>query len=446
MGNNFLKQSKNLLLNFLREPWGFSFFPSSFFWSNEIDYNISNYFSNYFNSKFYNLDDTNNKLNLYIHIPFCTKICSYCNCFKRQIKHDEEINIYIKYVDKEIYMIYKLNNNKKIKINTIFIWWWTPNLLSINQFKKLYLIIEKYFDLKDIEQFLIDGHPNYYTKEKIDYFKYIWVNRITFAIQTFDEKNLKDNNRDIYNISTIKNNIDYLNELWIKSNIDLLIWLKWQTFKLIQTDIDYLSTMKVDNVSVHYLMKSNNINYSLDDNYIDLVEETKNYLKYNKLPISSSNVLEDYFASKRNTTIAIWASCVTNIYSELIYIKPWIRDYYKMLDLDTLTIYKWVEMCKKDEMIKYIYLNILFWININVFKKLYWKDLFREFIFEFKFLNNNNIIDLKDNIIYSKKSDYETLIYFNIFFREKLAKIPINNYNEAWFRDFFLESWELIDK
>ncbi|MBT3726529.1 hypothetical protein HOG21_02245 [bacterium] len=63
--------------------------------------------------------------------------------------------------------------------------------------------------------------------------------------------------------------------------------------------------MKVDNVSVHYLMKSNNINYSLDDNYIDLVEETKNYLKYNKLPISSSNVLEDYFASKRNTTIAI---------------------------------------------------------------------------------------------------------------------------------------------
>ncbi len=447
MNNNFFKISKFLLLKFLKEPWAFSFFPSSFFWNKNIwKIDIDNSFKSYFQSKIINLDDRNNKLNLYIHIPFCGKICSYCNCFKKQLEHKKEIDIYLDYLEKEIKLIYLLNNRNKIKINTIFIWGWTPNILSIKQFDKLYSIILKYFDLEYLEQFLIDWHPNNYNKEKIKYFKGIWVNRLTFAIQTFDKETLKINNRDIYNKNIFKENIEYLKELWIKSNIDLLIWLKWQTFTSIKRDIDYIKKQNIDNISIHYMMNSNNIDYKLDSDYLNIISKTKKYLLNSKLPNFSSNIWEDYYASKRNTTISIWAFWVTNIYSNLIYIKPWIKEYYKQLELWILPFLKWFKLSKRDEMIKYIYLNILYWINILEFNQLFWENIFKIFKSEFKFLNNNKVIVLKENKVYSLKNNLDTLIYFNIFFLEKFSDLKLNNYNIEELGNFFLKSWELIDK
>lgn len=447
MDNNFIIKSKNLLLKFLREPGGFSFFPSSFFWNKNINSDSINESLIWFlKSDYFDIKNQNNKINLYIHIPFCTKICSYCNCFKTLLKKEKEIDVYLEYLEKEADLIIKLNNKNKIKINTIFIWWWTPNLLSIEQFTKLYWIIVKYFDLEELEQFLLDWHPNYYNKLKLDYFNSIWVNRLTFAIQTFDEQILIENNRDIYDIKTFEENITYLKNIGIKINIDLLIWLKWQTFNSIKNDIDYLNSLNIDNVSVHYLMKSNNINYKLDENYLEIITQTKQYLLSNNLPNFSPNISEDYFASKRNTTISLWASAITNIYSEIIFSKPWITDYYKLLNLWILPSFKWLRISKKDEMIKYIYLNILYWVNINIFNELYWEDIFRTFINEFKFLNNNNVITIKNWNIFSNKTDLETLIYFNIFFLEKFSDISLNQYNIMELNNFFLNSGELIDK
>lgn len=121
-------------------------------------------------------------------------------------------------------------------------------------------------------------------------------------------------------------NIKYLKKLWIKSNIDLLIWLKWQTFESVKKDINYINKLWVDNVSVHYFMNSNNLNYKLDNNYLEIVWKVKEYLSENKnspstegfnhlnpysgnnspteensplkLPNSSPNIWESYFASK----------------------------------------------------------------------------------------------------------------------------------------------------
>jgi hypothetical protein len=97
-------------------------------------------------------------------------------------------------------------------------------------------------------------------------------------------------------------------------------------------------------------------------------------------------------------------------------------------------------------MIKYIYLNVLYWVNILEFEKLFWENLFKVFLNEFKFLKEKKIIYIKNNILYSKKSDLETLIYFNIFFLKHFSKSVLNNYNKKELNYFFLDSWELIDK
>ena len=447
MHTQFLKKSKYLLLQFLKEPGGFSFFPSSFFWDKNIkNEDVWRSLEKYFNSEYSNISDKNNKLNLYIHIPFCTRICSYCNCFKKLLDQKGEIDTYIEYLRKEAKLVYAINGGMKIQINTIFIWWGTPNLLSSEQFKNMYSIIGDYFDISTLEQFLIDGHPNYYTTEKIDYLKSIWVNRITFAVQTFDEAVLEMNNRDKYNKDTMKKNLKYLKQKNITSNIDLLIWLKWQTFESVKNDIDTLKTLEVDNVSVHYFMNSNNIDYEMGENYLELIEQIKQYLQKIDLPHRASNVQEDYFASKRNSTLSLWATAVTNIFWNTIFQKPENKSYYEMLDAWKLPVGSGLQITKKDEMIKYIYLNILFWVNIAEFYNLYKTDIFESFSGEFKFLKENNIISIQNGNIVSKKSDFITLLYAGIFFIKNFAVFRLSDYNEDELKNFFSDTGELIDK
>ena len=265
-------------------------------------------------------------------------------------------------------------------------------------------------------------------------------------MQTFDEAVLEMNNRDKYNKDTLKKNLKYLKQKNITSNIDLLIWLKWQTFESVKNDIDTLKTLEVDNVSVHYFMNSNNIDYEMGENYLELIEQIKQYLQKIDLPHRASNVQEDYFASKRNSTLSLWATAVTNIFWNTIFQKPENKSYYEMLDAWKLPVGSGLQITKKDEMIKYIYLNILFWVNIAEFYNLYKTDIFESFSGEFKFLKENNIISIQNGNIVSKKSDFITLLYAGIFFIKNFAVFRLSDYNEDELKNFFSDTGELIDK
>jgi coproporphyrinogen III oxidase-like Fe-S oxidoreductase len=446
MYNDFLYKSNYLLLKLLEEPWWYSFFPSSFFWKNNINNEkIKDIFIDFFISDNVNIDGEYNKVNLYIHIPFCYKICSYCNCFKMMLKNEAQIDKYLDFLEKEAILLIWLNNHIKIKINTIFIWWGTPNLLSLDQFNKLFIIIDKYFDKSSLDQFMVDCHPNFLNKNKIDLFYKNWINRLTIAIQTLDKKVLIKNNRDYYNLEDLKSNIDLLKKYWIKINIDILIWLNWQIFDSIKKDIDFFIKLWVDNISDHYLMISNNIKYKFDADYQKLFNSVKKYLLWIKFKNNSENLQENYFVSKKSSTISLGSNAVNNLFSWIIYGKPKLSEYYKALNDWIIPFEKWLLVSLKIEKIKYIYLNILKWIDIDRYYLIFSSNIFKDFQSEFNFLTKLNIISLNGNIISSNKNDYETLLHFNIFLLKfiKSSKVDfdIKNLNL-----FFNQNWDLLDK
>jgi coproporphyrinogen III oxidase-like Fe-S oxidoreductase len=105
MKSNFIQSSKNLLLDFLYTPGGFSFFPSPIFWASNFKYSdLSNSLKHLpsFNSQ------ERKTTTLYIHIPFCDKICNYCNCFKKKLLLSEEIDRYIEYLEQEARIYYNI--------------------------------------------------------------------------------------------------------------------------------------------------------------------------------------------------------------------------------------------------------------------------------------------------------------------------------------------------
>jgi hypothetical protein len=97
-------------------------------------------------------------------------------------------------------------------------------------------------------------------------------------------------------------------------------------------------------------------------------------------------------------------------------------------------------------MVKYIYLNLLFWVNIQEFSKLYGEDVFESFPGEFKFLKQNNIIFIQNGNIVSDKNDFITLLYAGVFFIKNFAAWEVYYYNEDELKNFFSDTGELIDK
>ena len=109
---------------------------------------------------------------VYIHIPFCENICSYCDFCK--LKYNSEwISLYLESLKQEIETYYKGE-----KIRTLYIGGGTPSVLSMIELTKLFELV-KIFDLSELEEFTIECNIESITNEKLILFKKNNVNRLS---------------------------------------------------------------------------------------------------------------------------------------------------------------------------------------------------------------------------------------------------------------------------
>ena len=144
-------------------------------------------------------------MSIYIHIPFCTQICSYCD-FCKLYKNEKWIDKYLKALENEI----KQNYQGEI-IKTLYIGGGTPSALSLNELKKLFKIIQ-IFKLDKNAEITFETNTEDLTLEKINFLK-TKINRLSIGLQTFNKNYLKTLNRKI-NIENLKyafQNFDNIN-------------------------------------------------------------------------------------------------------------------------------------------------------------------------------------------------------------------------------------------
>ena len=192
----------------------------------------------------------NNDLNfLYIHIPFCDHICSYCDFYKK-IAKQETISKYIDYLDKELTLKQKHLNN----IIGIYIGGGTPSSIGIDNLKKLFYYLNKYINLKELKEFSIECNPKDVNKELIILFKDNNVNRLSLGIQSFNNKKLKFLNRNHTKKDAI-NCIKLLRKLNFKNfNVDIMYGLPKDTKYKIQRDLKILKKFNVKHISCYSLI------------------------------------------------------------------------------------------------------------------------------------------------------------------------------------------------
>lgn len=233
---------------------------------------------------------------VYIHIPFCQNICSYCD-FCKLYKNEKWINDYLKELQKEI-----KQNYKGEKIKTLYIGGGTPSCLNIKQLEKLFEII-KIFNLDENPEITIETNVEDLTKEKLEFLK-DKINRLSIGIQTFDEKLLKILDRKPVNIKNIKLAKKYFKNI----NADLMYNFNEETIDVLKKDIDTLLKLEIPHISTYSLILEPHTklyikNYQIqneDTKNEELINQTLKEQGYTHYEIS--NYAKEGFESRHNLT------------------------------------------------------------------------------------------------------------------------------------------------
>lgn len=184
---------------------------------------------------------------LYIHIPFCKHICSYCD-FCKLLKIDKFIEDYLKGLEKEINEYY---NGEELE--TIYIGGGTPSCLNSNELNKLFNILKKIKLKKDYE-FTFEVNPSDITEELINILVLNKVNRISIGIESFDTDKLGFMERNS-NYTDIKEKIEMIKLKGIKNiNLDLIYGIPGETLKILKKDLKLLTKLKPTHISTYSLI------------------------------------------------------------------------------------------------------------------------------------------------------------------------------------------------
>ena len=235
-------------------------------------------------------------MSIYIHIPFCSNICSYCD-FAKFYYNSDWVDNYLSSLEKEI----KLNYKGEV-VDTIYIGGGTPTVLNLNQLEKL-LKITNLFNKKNIE-FTVETNVDL-SLEKIKLLKKYGVNRISIGVQTVNPKYLKFLNRN-HTKEEVINLINLLKEYNFNINVDLIYAIPGETLEELNEDLDFILSLDVNHISTYsliiephtklYIDNVSNIDEDLDYEMYKLINKKLN--KYHHYEIS--NFAKKNYESKHN--------------------------------------------------------------------------------------------------------------------------------------------------
>ena len=186
----------------------------------------------------------------YVHIPFCTQICYYCDFSKVFIKN-QPVDSYLEHLLQEFYS-YDIQ-----KLRTLYIGGGTPTALSASQLEVLLEGLTKNLDLSVLEELTIEANPGDLDADKIAVLKNSAVNRVSLGVQTFDDKMLKKIGRS-HTEKDICENIDRLKMAGFDNiSIDLIYALPGQTMEQVKDNVAKAIALDIPHMSLYSLILEN---------------------------------------------------------------------------------------------------------------------------------------------------------------------------------------------
>ena len=205
---------------------------------------------------------------VYIHIPFCKNICSYCD-FCKFIYNEKWVGAYLTGLNNEIKDRYMDD-----PIKTIYIGGGTPSALSIDELKRLFKIISV-FNTNDLEEFTFECNLSDINEGLLEILKNNKVNRLSIGIQSFNKKNLAFMERNADFKDALKK-VDLCHQYGFNNiNLDLMYAIPGETLKDLKKDLNLFLKLNPTHISTYSLILEDHT--KLSSKNVSYIEEELDY-------------------------------------------------------------------------------------------------------------------------------------------------------------------------
>ncbi len=228
---------------------------------------------------------------VYIHIPFCKTICSYCD-FCKVFYNDNWVEKYLDCLKIEIEDNY---NNEPLE--SIYIGGGTPSALSKKHLNDLFEIVNL-LNRESVIEFTFECNLNDITKELLEILHENKVNRLSIGIQSFNPEKLKYMGRN-HTWEEAEEKIKLCrNEGFHNINIDFIYGFSFEEEKMLKKDLKQILSLKPEHISTYSLMVEKGTlltinrfdkraNDELDAQMYEMICDTLELKKYNHYEISN---------------------------------------------------------------------------------------------------------------------------------------------------------------
>jgi oxygen-independent coproporphyrinogen-3 oxidase len=377
--------------------------------------------------------DKNDKLGLYIHVPFCQQKCNFCRYFSKAETTSRDLDKYLDYLQKEIslYQSYFRRRN----FHSLYIGGGTPSILNNSQLVTLFNLIGRNFNFVSKAQKCIEVNPQSTNLTKLRILKKYGINRLTIGVQTLNQQALKLANRQ----QTVKAAL--LAIIWAKKikfkniNIDLMAGLPGETMESFTQTLRKIISLKPGMIHVHPFYPTDNTGFIksgkiYNENDFLLRQQLQNLsaqllakagygdIKFDAsgLSMEARNIQLSDAIESVSSYLGLGPGAVSHLRNKLRYVNyDSFSKYRKCLEQKSLPIMKICPLKKKDEMIYYLTACLRYGpVSKTKFKKLFKVDLTDVFASEIRSLRERGLIfennkylgleikNLEDYAIYSK--------------------------------------------
>ena len=343
-------------------------------------------------------------ISLYIHLPFCESLCTFCGCNKRITKNHGVENPYIDAVLKE-WILYCAILEEKPLIKEIHLGGGTPTFFSINSLENLINGIFSHAEKAPNYEFSFEGHPNNTTREHLQKLYDLGFRRVSFGVQDYSEKVQKAIHREqpFHNVAKVT---FWAREIGYTSiGHDIIFGLPFQEAEDVMDTIDKTKSLEPDRLAFYSYahvpwIKGNgqrgfkDEDIPKDDKKRMLYEIGKNSLfenGYYEIGMDHFALKNDslykafqagklhrnfmgYSSSKTQLMIGLGVSSISDSWFSFAQNVKDLEGYYQLLELDKLPIYRGHLLTSEDLIIRKHILNLMCqfetsWKNPNTYFK-----------------------------------------------------------------------------
>ena len=328
-------------------------------------------------------------ISLYIHLPFCESLCTFCGCFKRITKNHAVEDPYIKAVLKEWRLYSELFDEKPV-IKEIHLGGGTPTFFSSNNLQDLINGIFGFATKHPECEMSFEGHPNNTTRDHLQSLYDLGFRRVSFGVQSYSETVQKAINRiqpfeNVAKVTYLAREIGYTS-----ISHDLIYGLPFQTLEDIYDTIEKTKSLFPDRLAfysyAHVPWIKGNGQRGFKDEDVPKDEAKREMYEEGKRKLDESGYLEigmdhfavpqdamtiafqegnlhrnfmGYSASKTQLMIGLGVSAISDSWFGFGQNAKSFDDYYQMLEWDKIPVNKGHILTDEDLKVRKHILNIM---------------------------------------------------------------------------------------